>query len=320
MQFSFDRTQSGAGQEPSAEDNERLRKAIERNRAKMAKRQAPQASQGQRPPQGAHQSASRSPSIADKLRSGGSPQMASNSGARQRSAEASAARREQLRAKLRGASTQQEAPPSIPSEAPARAQSQAQKTTSQSLLDKMKNRRKAPSQGPEAKVSEATPVPTRKSITSAENIEIAAPAKRASTAASSRVSYSTAETLPAKSSASARAKRKVKTKPKQSAGWTGWAVKGAWAFCGFLMLRLVFAEGGVIEYYDKKAVFEQKTYELKMLKNDNELLMVELEKMKSSARFQKKLVRDHLGYIAKDEYLILFSKEGRRSGRGFSSI
>lgn len=48
-----------------------------------------------------------------------------------------------------------------------------------------------------------------------------------------------------------------------------------------------------------------------MLKNETKSLGKEIQMIKYDQLYQKKLVRDMLGLIAKDEYLILFSRARR---------
>ena len=74
-----------------------------------------------------------------------------------------------------------------------------------------------------------------------------------------------------------------------------------------VLLRLVFSGGGIIDYYDKKEVLEKRQAGLVRLKKENADLVKEIELIKKSPSYQKKIVRQHLGHIAKDEYLILFS-------------
>ena len=85
--------------------------------------------------------------------------------------------------------------------------------------------------------------------------------------------------------------------------------KCAWFFAGFLFLRLVFAKGGVTDFYSQHKVLTQKQSELKQIKDENMQLVREIERMHTDAGYQKKLVRDNLGFIASDEFLVLFPKE-----------
>lgn len=77
-----------------------------------------------------------------------------------------------------------------------------------------------------------------------------------------------------------------------------------------LSLRLVFMDRGVIDFYEKESLIAEKQLELLSVEKDNIDLVNEIEKIKVNPSYQKMLAREHLGVIAKDEYLILFSKEG----------
>ncbi len=85
--------------------------------------------------------------------------------------------------------------------------------------------------------------------------------------------------------------------------------KGAWIFAAFLVLRLVFAKGGVTDFYDQFTLLNQRHSELFELKNENMQLVREIERMHNDTGYQKRLVRDNLGFIAADEFLVLFPKE-----------
>lgn len=113
------------------------------------------------------------------------------------------------------------------------------------------------------------------------------------------------------------AKRKVGAKRKKKAQVAPWLkgtpldyfVKACWVFAAVLLGRLIFSSGGVVDYYQKKNLIERKQYEMNLIVKENSELMLELEAMRTDQTFQRKLVRDHLGFIARDEYLILFQNE-----------
>ncbi len=300
MQFSFDRKAArGSGRAQSASagaasEDEKLKKAIERNRAKMAKRQAG-ASAPQRQPR---QQVQPKKSLADKLRSSGMP----------------------------GRSAPESVAPPRPSRRAQSSQglSAADQEAQQSLINKMRARRSGGAKEVPPRVptpgAAAPTAPRRRQVTDPDKIELNEPIRKRTTAPAN-VSYSETSPVKAPARTAMKAKRTVKTKSQKAAGLTAWAVKGTWAFCAFLLVRLIFSEGGVVEYYDKKSALDQKSYELQILKTENIALMEELELTRSNSRYQKKLVRDHLGYIARDEYLILFPENSKRSSRrGFSAI
>jgi cell division protein FtsB len=85
--------------------------------------------------------------------------------------------------------------------------------------------------------------------------------------------------------------------------------KLGWMVCGALFLRLIFMDSGVIDYYDMENSLVENNYQLELIKADNKDVVSEIYKIKTSSRYQKKIVRNHLGVIAQDEYLILFAKD-----------
>jgi cell division protein FtsB len=116
------------------------------------------------------------------------------------------------------------------------------------------------------------------------------------------------------------AKRKVSARKKKATGLStsNWLKKGtpldylvraAWVFALILLGRLFFSEGGVIDYYQKKDVLSSKHHEYSLITQENISLIQELESIKSDQNYQRKLVRDHLGFIARDEFLLLFQSE-----------
>ena len=84
-----------------------------------------------------------------------------------------------------------------------------------------------------------------------------------------------------------------------------------WMVFALLCARLVFMDRGVIDFYAKEDLIKEKQAELLRVEQENIHIVGEIEKIKSVPSYQKKLAREHLGVIAKDEYLILFSKEGK---------
>ncbi len=139
---------------------------------------------------------------------------------------------------------------------------------------------------------------TRRSVpTSFSDIEFNEPVKRTRRRATGpKVSYVK----------SPKKKKRVKTAKFE---WT-W-MKVGWLICVALVLRLFFMESGVIDYYQMNQVLEQKDNDLISLRQENAELIREIHKIKTSPAYQKKLARDHLGVLAKDEYLVLFSRESR---------
>jgi len=140
---------------------------------------------------------------------------------------------------------------------------------------------------------ENTGVVSRRSTAKPEDTEFV-PVKRSTRKVASQISYTTT---------SARKKQKS-LDPK----YQDWLVKGSWIFCAIMVLRLIFAAGGVTDYYSQKTSVNERLAELSDIKKDNMQLVREIERMRSDIGYQKKLVRDNLGFIASDEFLVLFPK------------
>jgi cell division protein FtsB len=82
-----------------------------------------------------------------------------------------------------------------------------------------------------------------------------------------------------------------------------------WGFCAFLLLRLIFSDRGVIDFYDLKEIATDKVNEKHTIIKENEALIKDIRLIQDDAGYQRRLVRDHLGYVANDEYVVLFPSE-----------
>tara|TARA_Y100000768_G_C23991171_1_gene693325 strand:- start:5663 stop:6133 length:471 start_codon:yes stop_codon:yes gene_type:complete len=86
--------------------------------------------------------------------------------------------------------------------------------------------------------------------------------------------------------------------------WT----KSAWLLAGFLVLRLFFMDSGILDYHQMEKTIQDREQTLVELRQENVQLIKEIKKIKSSSAYQKKMAREHLGVIAPNEYLVVFSK------------
>lgn len=138
-----------------------------------------------------------------------------------------------------------------------------------------------------------SPRRTRKTVpTSVDEIEISNPRKRAvRKRASSKVTYV----------------KSARKKKRKEFNWS-WNKVG-WMVCGILFLRLIFMDSGVIDFYDMERTLEKSDYQLELIREDNADLVTEIHEIKTNPKYQKRLAREHLGVIAKNEYLILFAKD-----------
>ncbi|TDJ09083.1 MAG: hypothetical protein E2O68_00880 [Deltaproteobacteria bacterium] len=87
--------------------------------------------------------------------------------------------------------------------------------------------------------------------------------------------------------------------------WAKYFLRGLWIFSIFLLLRLVFTERGVVEYYGRKGNLEDKFERLGSIRKANVGLIEEIKKIRKDSAYQKSLVRNHLGFIARDEFIVL---------------
>ena len=88
-----------------------------------------------------------------------------------------------------------------------------------------------------------------------------------------------------------------------------WAMKGAWIFFVFLGLKLIFSERGVMEFYSLRNVLDAKYVALGKIESENNKLLREIDKIKNDTNYQKYLLRENLGHMAADEFLVLFPED-----------
>lgn len=309
--------------------NERLRKAIERNRSKQAERDAQRPAPVQAAPAQPRQEAqpqheqgsffSQSSHLSQEDQAHIAQQEALREAHRQANMEAIAAREAQKKAEYaqyaqqaqQAANAEREMPREVPRETPREIPRQeappvqeAQAEPVQSPRARLRARMAGAASmaaANEATTHEAPPMPpkstglvSRRSVAKPEDTEFVPAVKRTPKKVASQISYTTSSTR----------KKQKSMDPK----YVTWLVKGSWIFCGLMVLRLIFATGGVTDFYSQKSTVAERVSELSDIKKENMTLVREIERMRSDAGFQKKLVRDNLGFIAADEFLVLFPK------------
>jgi cell division protein FtsB len=104
---------------------------------------------------------------------------------------------------------------------------------------------------------------------------------------------------------------KAPSKRKSNSGakfvWT-WQ-KLWWMVALVTFTRLLFMENGVIDYYSLENTIKENQNKLALIKKDNTQIVAEIHKIQTSPKHQRKVARDHLGVIAANEYLVLFSED-----------
>lgn len=323
MEFSFDRSKGPQAQNasgPQAQQtpgprtgpdlntidtstiaNDRLRKAIERNRSKQAERDS------QRPTQQPRQQAQQQGSFFTQPSQDDQAHMAQQAELREAhrlaNMEAMAAREAQKKAEYAQYAQQAQqaanAEREMEQEAPIVEEAQAEAT--QSPRARLRARMAgAASMASASDTQQAPPLSakntglvSRKSVARPDDTEFV-PVKRTPKKVAAHISYTTSSTR----------KKHKSMDPK----YVNWLVKGSWIFCALMVLRLIFATGGVTDFYSQKNSVAARIKELTDIKKENMTLVREIERMRSDSGFQKKLVRDNLGFIAADEFLVLFPK------------
>ena len=80
-------------------------------------------------------------------------------------------------------------------------------------------------------------------------------------------------------------------------------------FVVFIIVRLFFSQGGVLEYLERTKKIGELTLHKQSLSDDNRALEKEIKQIETDVNLQKQLMREHLGLIGPDEYMILFRSE-----------
>ncbi len=81
-----------------------------------------------------------------------------------------------------------------------------------------------------------------------------------------------------------------------------------WVCIFVLSIQLIFSDRGIVDYYQHQNSLEMLQHEQEQIITENSEIVTEVKKIKESSRYQKKIVRDNLGFIGQQEYLILFAK------------
>ena len=95
----------------------------------------------------------------------------------------------------------------------------------------------------------------------------------------------------------------------QGRKWGGFFTKLCWGFLFLMILRLIFSDRGIIDYFAMKRLIHQKVQHLDSTQKENRLLTLEIKKLKTDNTYQKKIVREKLGFIDPKEFLIVFSED-----------
>ncbi len=85
--------------------------------------------------------------------------------------------------------------------------------------------------------------------------------------------------------------------------------KIGWSLVGILVLRLIFMDRGVWDYFATESNIREQQNELRDIRKENSELKTEITRIQSDKNFQRHLAKEHLGVIAADEFLILFAGE-----------
>ncbi len=153
------------------------------------------------------------------------------------------------------------------------------------------------------------PTSTRRSIGTADNTELIQ--RRKSALHETQIEYlededleEEVEEVQKKPSRSSVTSTKKKVKGRQNI-----LAKLGWAVIGLLVLRLIFMDRGVWDYFSTEADIREKQNELKNIRTENRDIQVEVGRIQLDRNYQKQLAKEHLGVIAADEFLILFAGE-----------
>jgi len=107
---------------------------------------------------------------------------------------------------------------------------------------------------------------------------------------------------------------RVKANPKKKSSnrsKTSLLPKLGWGIIGLMVLRLVFMDRGVYDYYSTQNLIKTKNQDIQNFTRENEELKNEISRIHVDSNYQRQLAKEHLGVIAADEFLILFAQDGK---------
>lgn len=86
-----------------------------------------------------------------------------------------------------------------------------------------------------------------------------------------------------------------------------------WAICIFFLGVVIFGDRGVVDYMKRHQSFIGKVNQLKFLEKENEEIKFQIYRLENDPAYQRQIIRDYLGYIARDEYLVIFAENAAHS-------
>ncbi len=71
---------------------------------------------------------------------------------------------------------------------------------------------------------------------------------------------------------------------------------------------VIFGDRGVVDYVSRHGNLVKKENRLQFLLKENDEIRFQIQRINTESTYQRQVIRDYLGYIAKDEYLIIFAE------------
>jgi len=83
---------------------------------------------------------------------------------------------------------------------------------------------------------------------------------------------------------------------------------GIWALNILFLGVAIFGDRGVVDYISRHGKLVEKENHISFLERENEEIKLQIYRLANESNYQKQVIRDYLGYIAKDEYLVIFAE------------
>lgn len=106
-----------------------------------------------------------------------------------------------------------------------------------------------------------------------------------------------------------RPRAKVQAEESVISKFGPWPWRFGWAMAVIMMGRLVFSDGGMIDYHKKQQILVDRNLEFESIRAENKALKDEIYRIRNVPRVQKELARTHLGLISEEEFLVMFAGE-----------
>ena len=160
---------------------------------------------------------------------------------------------------------------------------------------------------------------TRRAIGGVDNTELIE--RHSSDLANTEIEYLDEEVEEEEEEVETRPARRTSNSPKKKIKLKqNLLAKCGWVAIELLVLRLIFMDRGVWDYFSTEHRIKEKNQEHASILKENSELKSEISRIHLDKNYQRHLAKEHLGVIAVDEFLILFADEAENESNPQTEI